>query len=165
MPNRRIAALLPFPNRRVPRVIAVAATLAVGLMAAGCGSSGKTTSASTTAAALSKPEFLAQGNALCAKGNQTLGAAEKALGKQPTEAQFKAYVADTFAPAIQDQIDGIRALAAPSGDQADITNMLNVAQTELNQVKGHPAMLNEKTFTNFAKLAHPYGLTACAPRQ
>jgi hypothetical protein len=51
----------------MPRVIAVAATLAVGLMAAGCGSTSKTTNVSTTAA-LSKPEFLAQ-------GNQTLGAA------------------------------------------------------------------------------------------
>ena len=162
MPNRRIAALPPLPSRSVPRVIAVAATLAVGLMAAGCGSAGKTTSTTT---ALSKPEFLAQGNAICEQGNQTLTAAEKALGKQPDEARFKAYVADTFAPAVQKQIDGIRALAAPSGDQANITNMLNVAQTELNQVKGNPAVLNEKTFVSFAKLAHPYGLTACAPNQ
>jgi hypothetical protein len=148
----------------VPRVIAVAATLAVGLMAAGCGSASKTNTTSTTAA-LSKPEFLAQGNAICAQGNQTLGAAEKALGKQPSEAQFKAYIADTFAPTVQKQIDGIRALAAPSNDQASITNMLDVAQTDLNQVKSNPAILNEKTFTNFAKLAHPYGLTACAPNQ
>ncbi len=164
MPNSRIAALLPLPNRSMPRVIAVAATLAVGLMAAGCGSASKTTNVSTTAA-LSKPEFLAQGNAICAQGNQTLGAAEKTLGKQPSEAQFKSYVADTFAPTVQKQIDGIRALAAPSNDQASITNMLDVAQTDLNQVKGNPAILNEKTFTNFAKLAHPYGLTACAPNQ
>ncbi len=164
MPNRRIAALPSFPNSRVSRVIAVAATLAVGLVAAGCGSASKTTSASTTAA-LSKPEFLSQGNAVCEQGNQTLTAAEKALGKQPSEAKFKAYVADTFAPTVQKQIDGIRALAAPTGDQANITNMLNLAQTELNQVKGNPAVLNEKTFVNFAKLAHPYGLTACAPNQ
>ena len=164
MPNRRIAALLPLPNRSAPRVIAVAATLTVGLIAAGCGSTSKTTNASTTAA-LSKPEFLAQGNAICAQGNQTLGAAEKALGKQPSEAQFKAYVADTFAPTVQKQIDGIRALAAPTGDQASITNMLGVAQTELNQVKRNPVMLNEKTFVSFAKLAHPYGLSACAPNQ
>jgi hypothetical protein len=164
MPKRRIAALMPLPNRRGSRVIAIAATLAVGLIAAGCGSAGTTTSTATTAA-LSKPEFLAQGNAICEQGNQTLGAAEKALGKQPSEARFKAYVADTFAPTVQKQIDGIRALAAPSNDQANITNMLNLAQTELNQVKGNPAMLTEKTFVNFAKQAHPYGLTACAPSQ
>lgn len=164
MLNRRIAALLPFPNRRVPRVIAVAATLTVGLIAAGCGSTSKTTSTSTTAA-LSKPEFLAQGNAVCEQGNQTLTAAEKALGKQPSEAKFKAYVADTFAPTVQKQIDGIRALASPSSDQTNIAKMLDVAQTDLNQVKGNPAVLNEKTFTNFANLAHPYGLTACAPSQ
>jgi hypothetical protein len=162
MPNRRIVALLPFPNRPMSRVIAVAATLTVGLMAAGCGSAGKTNSASTTAA-LSRPEFLAQGNAICMHGNQTLTAAEKALGKQPSQAQFKAFVTGTFAPAIQGQIDGLRALAGPSTDQANVTNMLDVAQTDLNQVKSNPTALTEKTFADFAKLAHPYGLTACAP--
>ncbi|MFZ1154228.1 MAG: hypothetical protein WAN93_04920 [Solirubrobacteraceae bacterium] len=162
MPNRRIAALLPLPNRRVPSVIAVAATLTVGLIGAGCGSASKTTSASTTTA-LSRPEFLAQGNAICTHGNQTLAAAEKALGKQASEAQFKAYVTSTFAPTVQEQIAGIRALAAPSNDQADIASMLDVAQTDLNRVKINPTILTEKTFANFAKLAHPYGLTACAP--
>ena len=99
--------------------------------------------------------FLAQGNAICAQGNQTLGAAEKALGKQPSEAQFKAYVADTFAPTVQKQIDGIvRPRRTTPATRPNIANMLNVAQTDLNQVKGNPAILNEKTFTNFAKLAH-----------
>jgi hypothetical protein len=40
--------------------------------------------------------------------------------------------------------------------------MLDVAQTDLNQVKINLTTLTNKTFTNFAKLAHPYGLTACA---
>jgi F0F1-type ATP synthase membrane subunit c/vacuolar-type H+-ATPase subunit K len=163
MINRRIVPILSSPNPSKPRIIAIAATLAVGLAAAGCGSSSNKINNASATAALSRPQFLAQGNAICAHGNQTLATAEKALGKQPSEAQFKAYIASTFVPTIQSQIDGLRALGAPSTDQANITNMLDVAQTDLNQVKSNSTALNEKTFTNFAKLAHPYGLTTCAP--
>jgi hypothetical protein len=163
MINRRIVPIPLSPSLSKPRIIAIAATLAVGLAAAGCGSSSSTTNSASTTAALSRAQFLAQGNAICAHGNQTLAAAEKALGKQPSEAQFKAYVASTFTPAVQGQIDGLRALGAPSADQESIKNMLDIAQTDLNQTKSNPTTLTEKTFTNFAKLAHPYGLTACAP--
>lgn len=162
MINRRISPILSSANPSKSRIIMIAATLAVGLAAAGCGSNSKTNSSSTTAA-LSRPQFIAQGNAICTHGNQALAAAEKTLGKQPSEAQFKAYVASTFTPTVQSQIDGLRALSAPSTDQASVTNMLDIAQTDLNQVKSNPTALTEKTFTNFAKLAHPYGLTACAP--
>jgi hypothetical protein len=41
--------------------------------------------------------------------------------------------------------------------------MLATAQTDLHQIKSNPLTLTEKTFANFGKLAHPYGLTACAP--
>lgn len=163
MINRRIAPIIPFSNLAKPRIMTIAATLAVGLAAAGCGNSSSKTDNASATTVLSREQFLAQGNAICARGNQTLTTAEQALGKQPSEAQFKAYVASTFAPTIQSQIDGIRALAAPTADQAQVTSMLNVAQADLNQVKSNPATLTEKTFTNFAKLAHPYGLKACAP--
>jgi hypothetical protein len=44
------------------------------------------------------------------------------------------------------------------------SNILNVAQADLNKVKSNPAVLTGKTspFADFAKIAHPYGLTACA---
>jgi hypothetical protein len=163
MINRRIALIPPSPSLSKPRIIAVAATLAVGLATAGCGGSSDKINNAATTTALSRSQFLAQGNAICARGNQTLATAEKALGRQASEAQFKAYVASTFTPTVQTQIDGIRALDAPSADQANVTNMLDVAQTDLNRVKSNPTTLTEKTFTNFAKLAHLYGLTACAP--
>jgi hypothetical protein len=147
------------PSRRAA-AIAIAVTVAVGLSVAGCGGS----STSSTATALSKPQFLAQGNAICAQGNQRLGAAQKALGNRPSQAQIAAYVTGTFVPSIQSQIDGIRALGAPSGEQATVKTMLDIAQTDLNRVKGNPALLagGSPPFADFAKLAHPYGLTACA---
>ena len=154
---------------RLAVVIAIAVTLVVGLVASGCGSSSSKSTASTaTTPALSKPQFLAQGNAICRQGNQRLGAAQdKAFGhNEPSQAQITAYVTNAFAPDIQSQISAIRALGAPSGDQATVTTMLDVAQADLNRVKSNPALLtsNSPPFADFAKLAHPYGLTACAAK-
>jgi hypothetical protein len=155
----------PSPSPRTG-VIALAATLAFVLVAGGCGSSSKSsTSASTgaTTPTLSKTQFLAQGNAICAQGNQRLGPADKALGNQPSRGQITAFVASAFAPDIQGQIDGMRALRAPSSEQATVSTMLDTAQSDLNKIKGNPALLaGGSGFADFARLAHPYGLTACA---
>ena len=86
------------------------------------------------------------------------------LGNSPTPAQVAAAVKSTTIPAIQAQINQVRALGAPSADQATVTNMLNLAQADLNKVKSNPALLQGKSspFADFAKIAHRYGLTACA---
>jgi hypothetical protein len=163
----RVRSVFKFANKDASTpgglvLVAVAATLIVGL-AAGCGSSNNDSSTST--AALSKPAFLAKANAICTTGNQKQGAAQSALGKQPSQAQVATYVSTSFAPNVQAQIDGIRNLGAPSGDQATVTRMLDMAQADLNQVKANPALVIGDTnpFANFANLAHPYGLTSCAP--
>jgi hypothetical protein len=149
----------PLPKKPIG-AIAVSATLVLALVAAGCGSSSK----SSTAASLSKPQFVAEGNAICAQGNQRLAASDRALGSQPSQAQITTFVTSTFAPNIQSQIDGLRALSAPSGDAAAVSQMLDVAQTDLDKIKGNPALLaGGAGFTEFAHLAHPYGLTSCAP--
>ena len=159
-PKRTLVNTDAPPPRKLIGVIAVAAMLVLGLTAPGCGSSSK----SSTTPTLSKSQFLAQGNAICAQGNQRLSAADKALGNQPTTAQITAFVTSAFAPDIQSQIDGLRGLSAPSGEQATISNMLGVAQTDLNKIKSNPALLASGAgFAEFAHLAHPYGLTACAP--
>jgi hypothetical protein len=158
---------LTFESTGAPRPsrltwVAIAATLIVGLSAAGCGSSSKSTSKSTTA--ITKPEFLAKANAICTQGNAQNQAVVAKLGKSPTPAQVTASVKSATIPGIQAQINRVRALGAPSGDKAKVTNMLNLAQADLNKVKSNPALLqgNSSPFADFAKIAHPYGLTACA---
>lgn len=152
-------------ERLRPKFTGLAAMLIVGLAAAGCGSS-SSSSSSTSTPALTKAEFLVKGNAICTAGNKTLNAAQtKAFGnKQPSKAQLTSFAKTSFAPIIQGQIDAIRALAAPSGDETTVTKMLDSAQTGLNTVKSKPAVLagGPDSFANFRKLAHPYGLTVCA---
>jgi len=158
-------------KRRLPRFTANRPTwlvltgmLILGAGAAGCGSSNKSTSASTTTiASITKAEFLAKGNAICTQGNQKLGAAQSALPNNPSHAQITAFVKSAFGPGIQSQIDEIRALGAPPGEHGTVTSILNVAQTDLSKIESNPALLaSGPPFVDFAKLAHSYGLTACA---
>lgn len=154
-------------HRRAGGPVASALVLGV-LCTAGCGSSGGSGSTTTAAAprsTISKSAFLAKANAICVKGNAASRAARAKLGASPTEEQIVAFVRGTEVPGVQAQIDAIRALGAPADDQATVTKMLDLAQTAVGRVKVVPTILTtgEDVFAPFAAIAHPYGLTACAP--
>jgi hypothetical protein len=139
------------------------AAIAVGVPVAGCGSNDSSTSSTSTQSAITKADFVAQANAICAKGNQAQRKAQTKLGKNATQAQAKALVTGTFVPNIQGQIDAIKALGAPVGDQSTVTKMVSLAQADLDKLKADPNQIgNENLFSDFAAVAHPYGLTSCA---
>lgn len=140
----------------------IVAVLAIGLGVAGCGgSSRRTTSTPTTA--ITKAEFVAKANAICGRGDPVLLEAGVKLASHPTKAQIAALVKGTYVPAIEAQIIAVRALGAPPGDEAAVTRMFSLAQADLNTLKNKPTLVTTDVFADFAKLAHPYGLTACAP--
>jgi hypothetical protein len=121
--------------RRITALLAVA--LAAGLIAAGCGDDDDettTTSATTTAGAtgatgatgsasgepLSQEEFIAQGDEICSKAD-----AEIKGENDPAK----------VAENIQGQIDGLRALTPPEGDEEQITQILDDAQEAVDTIK------------------------------
>jgi hypothetical protein len=148
--------------------MAFGATLLVAALGvAGCGSSSgsSASSAAGSAPTISKRAFLAKANAICVKGNAESKAARAKLGASPTEEQIVAFVRGTEVPAVQRQIDELRALGAPAGAQATVKKMLGLAQQAVSRVKIVPTILTtgEDVFASFAAIAHPYGLTSCAP--
>jgi hypothetical protein len=149
------------PNVRVG-VMLIAGMLTASVGAAGCGSSSKTASTPTTPT-ITKAEFLAKANAICAKADPLLSAAGAKLETQPPKAQVAALVKRTYVPAIEAQVTAIKALGVPAGAQASVTSMLSLAQADLNKLESNPALVSTDVFADFAKVAHPYGLTACAP--
>src|SRR5437763_7826577 len=117
-------------RRLCPMAIAALAIAVLG--AAGCGSSSKSSKSTTTSTpAISKADFVAKANAICAKGNKVTAAAGKKLGKSASKAQVTALVKGTDVPSIQAQITGVRALGAPSGDEATVKKFLDLAQADL----------------------------------
>ena len=111
---------------------------AAGLIVAGCGSDSSSSTTSTTA--LTKSEFLAQGNAICAKGNKAINqAAQETFNKQqPSASQLNQFATQTLIPNIQQQIDGIKALPAPSGDEAQVTAIVTARPGRSRQGQGRP---------------------------
>jgi hypothetical protein len=145
----------------------IAGALTVLLGVAGCGSSGKSANATTAIAAtgISKADFVKRANAICVKGNAASKAAAAKLGSKPSEGEIVTFVRSTEVPAVQAQIDAIRALGAPPGDGARIAKMLELAEGAVKEVKVQPTVISSgvDVFASFARIAHPYGLTSCAP--
>jgi hypothetical protein len=143
------------------RGMLIAGMLTIGVSAAGCGSSSST--ASTTTPPITKAVFVAKANAICGKADPVLSAAGAKLATQPPRAKVVALVRKTYVPSIQAQIAGIRALGVPAGAQGQVTRMLTLAQADLSKLESNPVLIATDVFGDFAKVAHPYGLTACAP--
>ncbi len=145
----------------------VAAALLVGLGAgAGCGISGSSTTGDPPTATLTKAELLSKANAICRRANRKQNAAaQKEHGNSPpTTAQIMSFAKDTAIPGISAQVKALRTLGSPS---PTVTRMLNIAEQALDRVRRDPALLAGESdpFANFRRLAHAYGLTACAPSQ
>jgi hypothetical protein len=148
---------------------AFAAFAAIAMIAAGCGGGGDSTSDSSS---LTKAEFLKQGNAICAKGNKEIqegfeefakenGFSEK---KQPTKAQLTEVVETVVLPKVRGQVEGIKALGAPSGEEAQVEAITDAAEEALEKGEEEPAaMASEKAdpFAKANKKASAYGLVKC----
>ena len=147
------------------------AVMAVALIVAGCGSGDDSTDEST--ASLTKAEFLKQGNAICAAGNKEINTEfekffkenEFSKKKQPTQAQLEEAAEEIAIPSIRKQIDGVRALGAPSGEEEQVNEIVDTAEEALEEGEEDPAALvseeNGNLFAKANKLANAYGLTAC----
>jgi hypothetical protein len=151
--------------------LALTAALIVGVCVAGCGSSSSTTTTETTAA-ISKAEFVAKGNAVCVKGEKAQEAEVNAYvkkhgleNKKPTKAQEVELVETVFAPNIQSQIDGVKALGAPSGEEQQVESALELSQQALERVEANPELAfgKQNPFAAAGKQLHALGLKKCAP--
>jgi hypothetical protein len=145
---------------------AVAAIAVIGVV--GCGGGSDDSSSSTSSTALSKDEFVKQANEICAKGNDQIdSAASKTFsGGQPSPQEAQQFVTDTVIPGIQGEIDDIRALGAPAGDEDQVNAILGAAQQGVDAAKQDPSILEgsqaSDPFAQADKLAKDYGLTDCA---
>jgi hypothetical protein len=138
---------------------------------AACGSSKSTSSSTTTTVVLTKTQFLARGNLICAQADNKQNADTLVYAKahhynlktQPTPAELNALAMHVAIPDIQANVLELRGLGAPSGDQTKVKAILDNAQQALDKVKQNPSLLGSgRPFAAVAKQLHAYGLTECA---
>jgi len=130
------------------------------VVVAACSSSGSS--------ALSKDDFVKQGNAACQKGNDAISSAESQFSSQPTPEQLQKFFKDTIAPNIKKQIDDIDNLKPPKELQAQVDKLVTDARAALTklqeQVDKDPSALDSSSSDPFADVnteANALGLTVC----
>ena len=129
------------------------------LLVGACGDSGT---------ALTKTEFLAQGNQICADHEQNIkSAAESAFtekGKIPTPDQVSDFASKTVAPEVQKQLDELKKLKPPSKDKSRVDQILSEGKKGVDETRRDPTSIQTKEsspFVNYEELADAYGLKAC----
>jgi hypothetical protein len=165
-------------------VALLAALIAAGLIVTGCGDDDETTTAATTTAEtgatgatgaaggepLSKQAFVRQADEICREGDRQIDQeAEEFFGdleQDPGPAELEQFATDTVIPNIQQQIDDIRSLTPPEGDEDEISAILDAAQEGVDELEADPASLDEGpdaggAFAEANRLAHDYGLKEC----
>jgi hypothetical protein len=148
-------------------VLSIAAVGAVAALA-GCGGGGDTSGSSSS---IPKDEFVEQANAICAKGKKE-GLAEMAAyvrkqgaGSPQAKAELLQEALRTvFIPAVQKQIDEVRALGAPDEGEEQVDAFLASMQKAVDQAgeKSSAGPQFASLFKSSAALAHEYGIDACA---
>lgn len=133
----------------------VVVLLAAGA-AAGCGGE----------EALTKSEFLKQGNAICAKGTKKIeAAAKKTFAKgEPSKKEITKFAEDEAIPAVEKQVSDLRELEPPKDDKDKVKKIVDSADGALSKAKDDPAILasDKDPFAEANKLASDYGLKKCA---
>ena len=133
------------------------------LVVAGCGGGGDDDSTSTSS--LAKPAWIAKADAICQQGNQEIEQAAnehfgKQQGQEPTDAQVQQFTDETVIPSVQKQIDQIRDLGAPSGDEDQVNEILDTVQADIDKAKS-ATTLPDDPFADGNALATQYGLKVC----
>jgi hypothetical protein len=157
VPRRRAVAILSRPT-------ALAAGTALVLAAAGCGSSSTTkTSSASASAAPTMAEYVAKANAICSASNGSLNATVIKLAGDPSQVDAAHVVIGSFIPEIKSQLTQIQAIGTPAGGEAAVAKMDHLLAGDIARIEKDPALAGPGAFADFAKVAHGYGLTDCAP--
>lgn len=140
-----------------------------GEVAGDGGQASKKKKAIEGSSSVSKEAFLKQANAICAKGKRrgvkeivAYAKAHRGTGDSKTKLLTKAVTVELL-PEIQRQVDEIRSMKAPQGDEEQVEAILTAMEEGVVAASKKPAGPDiSTTFKPSVELANNYGLTACA---
>jgi hypothetical protein len=148
-------------------IVLFAGVAAVILAVAGCGGGSDSSTPSIT-----KAQFIEKADASCKKNEEQIRADfntyvkehEKEALTNPTEEDFANLVDAVIAPSLEQEVEEIRALGAPKGEEDQVEAILAATEEGREQaeedskaaVQGSTAGLEKAT-----KLAREFGLKAC----
>ena len=145
---------------------AVAALVALAAFVAGCGGGGDTTDVTV---ALTKTEFIKQGDAICKQGNE---ASEKEAEEfaedndfkleKASKEQLEEAVGEVLVPNLEGQIEELDALGAPKGDEDKVEAIITSLEDATAEIDDDPGVVFEgDVLKKPSKLAQDYGFKVC----
>lgn len=145
-------------------------TLVAAVLLAGCGGSNTDSGRSS----LSKEEFIAKADAVCAKTNKRM---EAELGKFLTsgeqitnlsKADNERFVTKVLIPNLEKEIDELKALGVPTEDEERAKAMIAALEEGLETAEADPKALaassSDIVYGIASRLAGEYGLKVCSSR-
>lgn len=141
--------------------------LVVALAAASCGGDSGTT------ASLAKGSFIREADAICQKAQEEIikGASKVPIDKSPqarAKAEF-AMVSTLLIPTLEEEMDRLRALGAPTGDETKIQRILRLSENAITEAKEEPESYvagedyrsGSEHYGDANQLARKYGMKKC----
>jgi hypothetical protein len=151
---------MPMTNKQFPRLVIGVVFSALAL--ASCGGGG-----SSTAASLTKPQFIKKAEALCLKAEAERGKVIRAAAKNvPKNGKVSSAEQDAIVlaalPPYKDLPAEIEALGAPDGEQDKVEEIAAALEKSLERSETEPkSAVNDEAFVKFNELVIAYGLDSC----
>jgi hypothetical protein len=147
-------------------VLAVLGVLAAALLS-GCGGDGDS---SATAESLTKAQFVKQADGICAKYNRK---GESQVQKvvesfnldqgEPDQDVVAKGVAAVAVPILEEQIEELRALPVPDGEEQEVALILERQEQSLEKVEDEPLFrVSGNPYEELNEPAADYGLVECS---
>jgi hypothetical protein len=145
-------------------IVVLGALATLAMLIAGCGSG-----AEDTTVALTKAEFIKQGDAICKKGNKESEtevedfAKEKGFSlERPSKDQAEEVVTEVLVPNLQRQAKELDALGAPKGDEAEIDALIVSLEEATAEFEKDPtSYFEESALAKPIRLENAYGFKVC----
>lgn len=149
----------------------LALSLCAGLIAAGCGDddngdngAGDGTALGDGGEALAKEEYIAQGDEICAAGDEELAEELQAIEGGATEENAEKG-AEVFVENLDSQLEQLRDLNPPEGDEETLTEIYDQAEEGGEQLSDDPQLIlteeGPPALAEASEKAQEYGFEEC----
>jgi hypothetical protein len=143
----------------------------IALFLAACGAADyEATTTPPEPTPISKHEFLREADRICLNGDSQIEAIGDDLytdappGERPSPGEVRRFALNVVVPRIQSEIDAIRALGAPKGDEREVEAILEATRDGIREVRADPEGLVDGPPAGFKRagdLSQRYGSREC----
>ena len=155
-------------NRHAHRAgLAFLVLAAAAFTGCGGGDDGSSTYPAGVSRPIAKVRFLAEADRICHSTNARIEAAADGLvtgRREPPPAEVRRVVLRIVVPTLRSEVDAIRALGAPAGDEAQVKAILAATEHGIRQIEADPVGVLDgppPALREAGRLAQAYGSSEC----